>query len=108
MLVIRKEQLDAFRDADWRSFLREIEAGARAVLAARGDARAELPLAERVQEAVALAKRHGFRGRPHLARFARFVVIAGEGWATPAALAALADSADDDARLARLETIAKE
>jgi len=107
MLVIRNAQLDAFREEGWRAFLREIEAGARAALEARRDPRAAEPLGAAVEEAITLAKRYGFRARPHLARFARFVVVAGPEWESPAARAALSDeAADEDTRLVCLETSA--
>lgn len=104
MLVIRKEQFDAFRRDEWQQFLGSIAAEARAILASRGDPRAKEPLDEAVKKAVEMAQRYRFRARPHLVRFARLVVVTGPGWQTPAAQAALGDrTATAEARLARLE-----
>lgn len=108
MLTIRNEQLDAFRREEWRAFLRSIAAEARKLLASQGHPRAGQSLEAAVADAVELAQQHGFRARPDLARFARFVVITGPGWETPAARAALSDEAlTAEARLDRLEASAR-
>lgn len=93
MLVIRDAQFDAIRRGEWRSFLRTIAAEARAILVAQGHPRAAEPLESAVEDAVKLAQRYGFRARPHLSRFAGFVVVHGPGWETPAVRAALSDDA---------------
>jgi hypothetical protein len=104
MLTIRNEQLDAFRREEWRSFLRSIAAEARKILASQGHPRAGQSLEAAVTDAVKLAQHYGFRVRPDLARFARFVVVTGPGWDTPAARAVLADETlMAEARLDRLE-----
>ena len=108
MLTLRNEQLDAFRRDEWRPFLRSIAAVARKTLASQGDPRAGQSFETAVADAVELAQKHGFRARPDLARFARFVVITGPGWDTPAARAILADETlTAEARLDRLEAVAK-
>ena len=91
MMVIRTEQLQAFRRAEWQTFLRNIAAEARAVLASRGDPRANAPLEEAVADAVRLGQYHGFRARPALMSFARLVVVNGPGWETPAVRTAFND-----------------
>jgi hypothetical protein len=107
-LVIRDEQMDAFRRAEWQAFLQRIEADARAALAARGDPRASEPLGNAVEQALRLAQRHGFCVRPHLARFARFVLVAGAGWQSPTVREVLGDATlTEEAKLARLEASAE-
>ncbi len=108
MLIIRDEQLDAFRDAAWTAFVQGIEAEIRTELVARSDPSANQPLGLAVAEAIELAQRHGFRTRPHLARFARFVMLAGPGWENAGRAALDDDMVDDDTRLARLVANAKD
>lgn len=101
VLVIRPEQIDAFRQEEWKSFLRQIRRDVQTELARRGDPRATGPFADAVDETIGLARAHGFVQRPHLARFVRLVLVHQPDVAT---LNILDDeSIGDDARLAHLE-----
>jgi hypothetical protein len=105
VLVIRPEQMEAFRQEEWRAFLREVEAEVRQALAARNDPRAAKPLAAAVEEAVALAQELGLLQRPHFARFARIAIVHEPA---PAALAVLDGDGAEDVLLDRLEEAAAE
>ena len=103
MLVIREEQFEAFRRAEWQTFVRTIEHEARKLMSSRGNARAAEPLEDAVADAVRLAQSHGFRTRPALLSFASLVVAFGPGWETDAVRATLRDNTlSGDAKLARL------
>jgi hypothetical protein len=105
MLVIRTEQFDAFRRAEWETFLETIEDEVREILASRADPRATAPLGGAVSDAVKLGQYHGFHARPLLQSFARIVVVAGPGWETAAARAVLNETGlTAEARLDLLAT----